>query len=378
LGKNGVANCPGTGSVINSTLYALNASTGGIVWNFNMTGQTGGGLGTGVSSTNDIVFTGDGNHTFYALNATTGSILWRQSDPNGGVRIWSWGAPAIVDGMVFETTLGSTATGTLEAYAPYLVFNENGLPLNTSWHVTFYGKMYNSTTKTLSISVFPPGTNPWNASSPISGSAGVRFVASKAHGTIQIPLFITPRNIIYRVQYNVNIAKSPKTGGSTTPGSAAWYNAGSVIALSAAPNPGYSFSRWVPSNSTNIMVSNLTSSSTTAKINGPGIILAQFHANVGLNLNSTSDAVAVGSSIGVNANVSGGPQTSTLSVTSVLPSGVNVTFAQNPVVDSATGVSVGVTISTNEAAAPGVYNITLRATGKNNAIASATYTLTVI
>ncbi|MDA4123232.1 MAG: PQQ-binding-like beta-propeller repeat protein [Thaumarchaeota archaeon] len=96
---------------LNSTLYGIDASTGTIVWNMNMSGY-----GGGVSSTNDIVFTSDGNHNFYALNAMTGAILWQHNDPSGGSQ-WNWGPPSITNGMVFETTLGNTSTGRIEAYA---------------------------------------------------------------------------------------------------------------------------------------------------------------------------------------------------------------------------------------------------------------------
>ncbi len=96
---------------VNSTLYAIDASTGGIVWSKNMTG-----LGQGASSTNGIVFTSDGStiwggtQTFYALDGSTGAVLWSFSDPSAGTSLglWSWGPPAIDNGMVFETLMGPT------------------------------------------------------------------------------------------------------------------------------------------------------------------------------------------------------------------------------------------------------------------------------
>ncbi len=74
----------------------------------------------GASSTNDIVFTAAGNHTFYALNAENGDVLWSRRDLSGGNQTWywSWGAPSVVNGMLFETTMGSSTTGgKLEAFA---------------------------------------------------------------------------------------------------------------------------------------------------------------------------------------------------------------------------------------------------------------------
>jgi glucose dehydrogenase len=103
---------------LNSTLYAINASSGNIVWQTNFNN---GGLSGGVSSTNNLVFTSDGNHTFYALNGFTGSVLWSHHDPSGGgagTVLWTWGAPSITNGTVFETTMGTSTTGMVEAFMP--------------------------------------------------------------------------------------------------------------------------------------------------------------------------------------------------------------------------------------------------------------------
>jgi outer membrane protein assembly factor BamB len=89
---------------INSTLYAIGASTGGIVWS-----RTFQGLCGGASSTNDIIFTSDGLNNYYALDARNGSTLWSYTDESGGFEdgLANWGPPAIVDGMVFETSLAN-------------------------------------------------------------------------------------------------------------------------------------------------------------------------------------------------------------------------------------------------------------------------------
>ena len=81
--------------------------------------MAGPGLGGGASTTNDLVFTADGNHNFYAMDATNGTVLWTRHDTSGGgvTWYWSWGAPSIVNGMVFETTMGTSTTGKLEAFA---------------------------------------------------------------------------------------------------------------------------------------------------------------------------------------------------------------------------------------------------------------------
>jgi plastocyanin len=105
-----------TPSTSNSTLYAIDASTGQVAWSFNEDGY-----GTGASSTNSLVFTSDANHHFYAFNGFSGgSPLWNYTD-NGGGKTWSWGPPAVTDGMVFESTFGNTTSGYLEAFTASVI-----------------------------------------------------------------------------------------------------------------------------------------------------------------------------------------------------------------------------------------------------------------
>ncbi|MDA4123417.1 MAG: PQQ-binding-like beta-propeller repeat protein [Thaumarchaeota archaeon] len=97
----------------NSTLYAINAATGSVVWSTNLAGRAG-----GVSSADNLVFYSDGNHTFYAANAKTGAVLWQYNDPTGSAFLWSWGPPAIVDGLALWTTYGlSNTPGHLIAFS---------------------------------------------------------------------------------------------------------------------------------------------------------------------------------------------------------------------------------------------------------------------
>lgn len=101
---------------VNSTLDAIDASTGVVVWHVTLQG-----LGGGASSTNELVFTSDGNHHFYALNGLNGKVVWELTDPSGGnagTPWWSWGPPSFTNGKMFVTTMGMGGNGFLEAYTP--------------------------------------------------------------------------------------------------------------------------------------------------------------------------------------------------------------------------------------------------------------------
>jgi alcohol dehydrogenase (cytochrome c) len=267
-------NCPSC--QVNSTLYAINASTGTIVWNMNMSIIAG-----GVTSTNDIVFT-SGNHTFYALNATTGSILWQYNDSSGDDSFrWSWGAPSVTDGMVFETTWGTDGHGFLEAFAPTNLYNinfvENGLPTGSTWSVKLSGKWYTSNTSSISIQGLSAGSYSWIVDRILSISSGTRATTSNNSGVLQVPSQLT-QAVTYDIQYRVVVNPAKSGGGSTSPSGVNWYNAGIILNITANPSSGFQFTTWEISNGAQISVTNVTSASTTAVINGPGTLYAKFKA----------------------------------------------------------------------------------------------------
>lgn len=101
----GLVRCPPENVPLNSTLYAIDASTGAVSWSTNIAG-----LGGGVSGAADLIFYSDGNHTFYAADAETGAILWQYKDSTGSPYFWSWGPPSIVGGLVLWTTFGTSSS----------------------------------------------------------------------------------------------------------------------------------------------------------------------------------------------------------------------------------------------------------------------------
>jgi len=72
-------------------LYALNASTGALIWSY----ATGGSASTAAVA-NGVVYVGSNSGTMYALNASTGALMWSFTT---GSYIES--SPAVVNGVVF-------------------------------------------------------------------------------------------------------------------------------------------------------------------------------------------------------------------------------------------------------------------------------------
>jgi outer membrane protein assembly factor BamB len=78
------------------SLFALKTSTGEQVWQYS---NTGGAVGSSPAVGNGMVYFGSEDHKFYALNSTTGALVWTYT--TGGVVASS---PAIANGIVYFTS----------------------------------------------------------------------------------------------------------------------------------------------------------------------------------------------------------------------------------------------------------------------------------
>lgn len=172
------------------------------------------------------------------------------------------------NGVAVTATYSLTVT---QVMGYTITFTETGLPAGTSWTVTFNGQAYSSTTSTISFQT-PAGTFNWSVTDPISGVIGVQYSASQAQGAMPVPTY-TSMSIVYTQQYQVALTVGSGTG-STSPSGTVWVNAGSGLTISATPGTNYAFSSWSASSSITLACS--TCSSTTATVNGPGTITANF------------------------------------------------------------------------------------------------------
>ena len=92
----------------NGNFYALNAVTGKKIWSFTVdlvppckTNSCRIASSAAVDTANNLVFFGAENAYLYALNATTGALVWKQQlgDPHNGAEVSS--SPTFFNGMVF-------------------------------------------------------------------------------------------------------------------------------------------------------------------------------------------------------------------------------------------------------------------------------------
>jgi outer membrane protein assembly factor BamB len=76
----------------NGGVYALNATTGGPLWNY----TTGGAVQSSPAVANGVVYVGSNDNNTYAFNATTGTKLWNYTT-GGAVQ----SSPAVANGVVY-------------------------------------------------------------------------------------------------------------------------------------------------------------------------------------------------------------------------------------------------------------------------------------
>ncbi len=196
-------------------------------------------------------FIGNSGHTYAFYSVTRDNVGHTESAPNQ-----------------------ADATTTIVATAATVTFNQYGLPAGTSWSVTFGGITKTSTVGSLSFENMQAGAYSWTTPNQVSGSTGTRYVTLDTSGTINVPTQ-TFQDITYTTQYQVTYATNTAAGGTISPTSATWYNAGSQIAVTAAPKTGYSFYTW-SSSSPSITIADSVSPVTTITVNGPGTVTANF------------------------------------------------------------------------------------------------------
>ena len=229
---------------------------------------------------------------------------------------------------------------------------------------------------TLSYNWFDAGTV-WNvAPSTLAGSTSSERWEVSGSGSSGIIGGSITTNVEYFDQFHVTFATSPKNSGLITPASG-WFDAATVVPISVTANSGFTFSSW-SSGTPSITISGPNSPSTTATINGAGTVTAHFTGSAALSakLSSSSGSAAPGHSVKTTLTISGSPQTVKLSL-GLLPKGVTVTFAKNPITDSKIGVTDVVTISASSSAKAGTYSIAITATGADGQKSTIVYTFTV-
>ena len=123
-----------------------------------------------------------------------------------------------------------------------VTFTESGLPVGTTWSVLLNGIADGSTGSALTFNE-PNGSYSFSTTSPVGGGPGIQFIASPTVGSFAIGGSGFSQSVSYITQFELTISPTPATEGTVEPGSG-WFDAGSVVNLTALAGPGYQFDSW--------------------------------------------------------------------------------------------------------------------------------------
>lgn len=212
---------------------------------------------------------------------TAGSMSEIEAVPSAGYVFSSWnaeGSITVQDPSATLTNMTVNGPGSVEASfatTTYSVtFVQSGLPTSQSWTVTFNGVTETSTGNSITFSGLSLGSYSWTLSTPITTVQGTRYLASTPSGTMNV-FSNSLESIAYITQYQVLITSDPSVGGSTMPAGANWHTAGIKININSTAAEGYIFQDWT-SNTLEISLGNSHDQNTSATINGPGLVTAEF------------------------------------------------------------------------------------------------------
>lgn len=125
----------------------------------------------------------------------------------------------------------------------FVQFTETGLPPAMSWSVTLNGSTNSSSVTTVGFEV-GPGSYPFLTSTVAGKGYGVRFLPSRAIGTLHVGAAPLSVGIGYAEQVYLRTFANPASTGFTSP-ITEWVAPASVVAIYAIPIPGYFFAGWV-------------------------------------------------------------------------------------------------------------------------------------
>jgi hypothetical protein len=280
--------------------------------------------------------------TFY----DSGTVVNVSATPNSGFVFANWtGAVASTNSAATTVTMDAAKSVTANFTA------QTGVTINVPAGVsyTFNGQTV-SGTQTFNVA---PGTYTLSTTTPQALGAGSRAVfASWSNGqpiSHNVTVGSTAVSIIgsFTTQFQLTTAASPSNGGTVTPASGTFYDAGTVVNLSATPNSGFGFGSWTGA------VANSSAASTTVTMDAAKSVTGNFTAQTGVTIN-----VPAGISYTFNGQTVTGsqmfnvaPGTYTLSTTTpqALGAGSRAVFASwsngQPISHSVTVGSTAVSIS---------------------------------
>ncbi|MGC8600000.1 MAG: InlB B-repeat-containing protein [Nitrososphaeria archaeon] len=210
-----------------------------------------------------------GNYSASINTGPQGKVSINVPYVHGGT--YSWKAYYSGNSSIGTNPCTSSSSLKTSLFSSKVKISENGLPKGTTWTGSIGGYSFASSQGSVVLNVY---SGKYSLDINPVFTQQVEYVPSaypsyiNAFGSVYI-------SVNYSAYFYVYITSGNIRGGTVSMHGTHWFSNGSEITISADPNAGYRFSCWVTTGSS-IKFSNYSAEETTAIINGPGAIIAEF------------------------------------------------------------------------------------------------------
>ena len=205
----------------------------------------------------------------------SGAVVPISATANSGFTFSNWTGPAASSTSASTTVTMSAALAVTANFS-----SQAGVTIQTNpsgLQFTVDGGAAQIAPQSLSLS---QGPHTIAVTTTQAGATGTQYVfanwsdsGAPSH-TITVGASAATYTASFTTQYQLTIGASPTVGGSVTPSSGTYFNAGTVVGIAATPNTGYAFVNWTGT------VGNSTSAATSVTMTAPLAITANFSSAV--------------------------------------------------------------------------------------------------
>jgi methionine-rich copper-binding protein CopC len=205
-----------------------------------------------------------------------GTVVNVAATPSSGFNFASWTGP-VANASAASTTVTMSAPVSVTANFTAQTGVTINVPAGVSY--TFNGQTVTGS-QTFQVA---PGTYVLSTTTPQSLGAGTRAVfASWSNGGAIAQNLVVGSSALtitgnFTTQHQLTMVAG--TGGTVTPASGTFFDAGTVVNVSATPSSGFNFASWTGP------VANANAASTTVTMSAPASVTANFTAQTGVTIN---------------------------------------------------------------------------------------------